>query len=136
MFYVDQMIGRGEYNKKICNKCEQLIILEIGYDSIATASSFVTYISNVYGFSKSTIWYNLKNLKNKHILNFATRQDPKEYLSLTKSGARYFDIIQKQKLRITNYFNSKYTKKAMLVNHASEYYSTDITATSINIPLA
>ena len=51
---------------------EQLVLLEIGSDVIDTASSFVNYISEAYGFSKSSVWYVLKKLKDKDVIDFAT----------------------------------------------------------------
>ena len=50
---------------------EHLIIREIGFDRIDSASSFVDYVSEIYGIAKSTAWYSLKKLKSVGIVYFA-----------------------------------------------------------------
>lgn len=130
---MDQIVDKREHNRKIFNKCEQLIILEIGYDLIPSASSFTEYVSNIYGFSKSTVWYNLKNLKNKNVLNFATKINPKQILALTKKGIRHLGPIKKEKISIINYFNSKYMKAEQ--KNYNNFKYCDKESISINIPL-
>ena len=68
------------------SKREQLIVLEIGRDRIDTASGFVNYMEESYGFSKSSIWYNLNRLKEKRVLDFASKERHGEPLALTKVG--------------------------------------------------
>jgi biotin operon repressor len=53
---------------------EQLIVLEIDHDAIDSASSFVDYISDEYGISKSSVWYNLNCLKEEGVIDFADKQ--------------------------------------------------------------
>jgi DNA-binding MarR family transcriptional regulator len=65
---------------------EQIIIMEIGYEHIDSASAFVDYIYEEYGFSKSTVWYNLKKLKKKGVVSFAEKGESQKPLELTKEG--------------------------------------------------
>lgn len=69
-------------------KREELVVLEIGIDMIDSASAFVSYISESYGFSKSSVWYNLNRLKEKGLLDFATKDEPGKGLSLTRHGSQ------------------------------------------------
>ena len=82
------------------SKRERLIVMEIGMDSINSASSFVGYISESYGFSKSSVWYNLNRLKEKGVLDFATREEPGKFLVLTKAGLGEFRAMEKAGIRI------------------------------------
>ncbi len=65
---------------------ELLIIMEIGYEQIGSASSFVDYIYESYGLSKSTVWYNLKKLKKKNLVSFAEKGEEQKPLELSKLG--------------------------------------------------
>ncbi len=67
---------------------ELMIISEIGLEDVPTATSFVEYISERHGISQSGIWYTLKKLKGKGILDFAERGrgEAGKPLSLTKEG--------------------------------------------------
>ncbi len=65
---------------------EKLILLEIGNDRIDSASAFVDYMHEAYGFSKSSVWYNLNRLKEKGMLDFATRESPGLPLELSQRG--------------------------------------------------
>ncbi len=65
---------------------EQLIVLEVGRDEIDSASAFVDYINSEYGFSKSSVWYNLNRLKEKGMLDFANRDEIGKPLVLTSGG--------------------------------------------------
>lgn len=65
---------------------EKLLLAEIGFDHITTATSFVDYISEKHGFSKSCIWYNLKKLKKMRVLDFAEKGEPGKPLYLTREG--------------------------------------------------
>ncbi|MCL4389599.1 hypothetical protein M1397_03265 [Candidatus Marsarchaeota archaeon] len=90
---------------------EQLVILEIGDDSIASASSFVDYLCESYAISKSSIWYILKRLKEKEILDFASRNEPGKSLTLTKGGAEKLRLVEKNRSEILNYFGSESTAR-------------------------
>ncbi len=83
---------------------EQLIMIEIGSDSIGSASSFVQYMSDSYSISRSSVWYLLKRLKDKKILHFATREEPGISLELTKEGIERLHLVEKSKSEIMNYF--------------------------------
>jgi DNA-binding PadR family transcriptional regulator len=79
---------------------EQLILLEIGYDAIDSASAFVGYMSEEYGFSKSSLWYNLKRLKERKLLDFATKDEPGKTLVLTRRGAEQLRTLVSSGMRI------------------------------------
>lgn len=79
---------------------ERLMVMEIGTDSIDSASAFVSYMSESYGFSKSSVWYNLNRLKEKGVLDFATKDEPGKMLVLTKSGIAEFKQMEKAGIRI------------------------------------
>ncbi|HUC38833.1 MAG TPA: hypothetical protein VL944_01755 [Candidatus Acidoferrum sp.] len=83
---------------------EQLVMLEIGLDSIGSASSFVEYMSDSYRISKSSIWYILKRLKDKGILEFATKDDPGRSLELTRGGKEKLHLVEHSKTDILAYF--------------------------------
>ncbi len=59
---------------------------EIGYGQIDTATSFVEYMYDKYGFSRSCVWYNLKKLKMLGLLDFAERAEIGKPLRLTERG--------------------------------------------------
>lgn len=61
-------------------------MFEIGRDRIDSASSFVNYVYEVYGFSKSSVWYNLNRLKELGILDFANKDEVGKPLCLTRAG--------------------------------------------------
>ncbi len=63
-----------------------VLLLEIGFDHITTATSFVAYVSDKYGFSRSSVWYNLKKLKSKGVIDFAEKGEEARALTLTKKG--------------------------------------------------
>ena len=81
-------------------KREQLLVLEIGGDAIDSASAFVSYISESYGFSKSSVWYNLNRLKEKKVLDFATKEEPGKVLELTKQGSQELRAMSKAGVRL------------------------------------
>ena len=86
---------------------EQLVIVEIGLDSIASASSFVEYMSDSYGFSKSSVWYILNRLKDKGIVDFATKGEPGKALGLTRPGREELQMVAASKNEILEHFTSK-----------------------------
>lgn len=75
----------GRIGNKLLQR-ERLILLEIGADKIDSASVFVDYLNEVYGFSKSSVWYNLNRLKGRGLLDFASRDNPGRRLELTCEG--------------------------------------------------
>ncbi len=81
-------------------KREQLVILEIGDDMIDSASAFVSYMSESYGFSKSSVWYNLNRLKEKSVVDFATKEELGKGLSLTRQGSHELHALMRQGVRI------------------------------------
>ncbi|MEM0074627.1 MAG: hypothetical protein QW091_00340 [Candidatus Micrarchaeaceae archaeon] len=66
------------------------LIMEIGFDDIETATSFVEYYCERYGESKSSVWYRLKRLKKLGYLNFAEKGEEARSLALTKLGRELF----------------------------------------------
>ena len=74
---------------------ELILLSEIGLEDIPTATSFVEYISDKYGISASGVWYTLKKLKEKRVVDFTERVRGEEYkpLSLTAFGR---EIIRKK----------------------------------------
>ncbi|MEM3227364.1 MAG: hypothetical protein QXR58_01660 [Candidatus Micrarchaeaceae archaeon] len=69
---------------------ELVLLAEIGKDEIISASSFVEYISEEYAMPKSTVWYTLKKLKEKELLDFANKDEVGKPLQLTRRGLRKF----------------------------------------------
>ena len=70
---------------------EAIILYEIGLQDIPTATSFVEYVSGLYGCSQSGIWYTLKRLKEKGLVDFTERGRGEENkpLSLTEHGREF-----------------------------------------------
>ena len=101
---------------------EQLVIIEIGFDKINSASSFVEYISESYGFSKSSVWYNLNRLKEKGMLDFATREEIGKALELTTTGASEFSMLEKSQKDIGEIFNAVGAHADKEDKHASSRY--------------
>jgi len=66
------------------------LIMEIGFGEMATATSFIDYISMKYGVSKSGAWYCLKKLKRAGIVEFTEKGEPYVPLSLTAKGVGLF----------------------------------------------
>ena len=97
---------RGIYREYIKNsikslvrtKKEQVIIAEIGFDHITTATSFVDYLYEKYGFSKSCVWYNLKKLKKKGVVDFSEKceSEANKPLYLTKEGVSTLRAVLSQ----------------------------------------
>ncbi len=91
--------------ERMLSRREQLVLLEIGLDSVATASSFVEYMSDSYGISKSSMWYILKRLKEKELLDFATKEEPGKSLELTGSGRDSLQVVGRSRSDILKYFS-------------------------------
>lgn len=81
------------------------ILSEIGRDRIDSASSFVEYMSETYGFSKSSVWYNLNKLKGRRLLDFATKDSKGKQLSLTKRGLESLSRLP-EKSRLVYAYNT------------------------------
>ena len=101
---------------------EQLVIIEIGFDKINSASSFVEYISESYGFSKSSVWYNLNRLKEKGMLDFATREEIGKALELTTTGASEFSMLEKSQKDIGEIFTAVGAHADKEYKHTSSRY--------------
>lgn len=84
-----------EKNIASLSEKEMIILSEIGLEDIPTATSFVEYISEKYAISPSGVWYTLKKLKEKRVVDFTERGRGEDYkpLSLTESGE---DILRKR----------------------------------------
>ncbi len=79
---------------------EQLVVLEIGGDVIDSASAFVAYMSEIYGFSKSSVWYNLNRLKEKGVVDFATKEEPGKSLILTGAGEKRLSALARAGVKL------------------------------------
>lgn len=88
---------------------EQLIMLEIGKDRIDTASSFVDYMNENYGFSKSSTWYCLNRLKDLGIAEFANRMEHRP-LVLTRTGISELGKFETSRNSIIEEFSGKFLK--------------------------
>lgn len=84
---------------------EKLILIEIGRDEIDSASAFVDYMQEVYGFSKSSVWYNLNRLREKGVLDFASKDAPGKRLGLTGAGAAALPGLFRDKREIMERFS-------------------------------
>jgi DNA-binding PadR family transcriptional regulator len=84
-------------------KREQLLVLEIGGDSIDSASAFVDYIATCYGYSKSSVWYNLNRLKELKLVDFATKDEQGKSLTLTRDGMRELQNLERVGVRIAEF---------------------------------
>lgn len=84
---------------------EQLLMLEIGYDSMDSASSFVDYVNDEYGFSKSSVWYNLKRLKDFGLVEFANREEIGKPLCLTRVGRGQLGTFERSRRELAAHFN-------------------------------
>jgi DNA-binding PadR family transcriptional regulator len=80
-------------------------MLEIGFDSMDSASGFVDYVSEEYGFSKSSVWYNLKRLKDFGLVEFANREEIGKPLCLTREGRGQLGAFEKSKRELVEHFN-------------------------------
>ncbi len=90
---------------------EQLIMLEIGKDRIDTASSFVDYMEENYGFSKSSIWYCLNRLKEHVLVEFAHRNEQGKPLCLTKTGITILGKLEPSRNELVTQFSSTFLNR-------------------------
>ena len=86
---------------------EQLLVLEVERDEIDSASAFVDYISDEYGISKSSVWYNLNCLKEKGVLDFADKQHMGEPLRLTKHGLEQLRTVEHKRAEVLESFSGR-----------------------------
>lgn len=97
------MITRVISRAQSCSKREQLVLLEIDIDKIDSASGFVDYMRSSYGFSKSSLWYNLNRLKEKGMLDFASREEPGKFLALTRQGLRTLEELWRSGVKLREF---------------------------------
>ena len=103
-----QTMYRGALAKEVVlSRREQLIILEIDCDAIDSASSFVDYISDEYGISKSSVWYNLNSLKENGVIDFADKQHQGKPLMLTKNGTDQLGALARRRSAILEAFSAR-----------------------------
>jgi hypothetical protein len=81
-------------------------MLEIGRDRIDTASSFVDYMQDHYGFSKSSTWYCLNKLKVEELIGFANKAEQGKPLSLTKAGLSELGRFENSRNEIITQFSN------------------------------
>ena len=79
-------VGDIRYRFGKLNKKEELMLAEIGLECIPTATEFVCYVSEKYEISQSGIWYTLKKLKSRGLVDFTEKGQQNRPLSLTKGG--------------------------------------------------
>ena len=96
-----------EYKNLRLIRREQLILVEIGKDKINSASGFVDYMEEVYGFSKSSTWYNLNRMKEKGFIEFATKDSPGKALYLTNFGLSHLSALNVYKEHLMKDFSPK-----------------------------
>ncbi len=109
------MISNVEFNRedlaekhpKLSEK-ELLAIAEMGTDKIDSASSFVSYISEMYGLPKSSMWYNLKRLKKCNLVDFATKDEKGKSLHLTEDGINIYKSIKSRKEELIEKFSEEF----------------------------
>ncbi len=87
---------------------EQLILLEIGKDRIDTASSFVDYMQENYGFSKSSMWYCLNRMKEFGVAEFANKAEHGKPLCLTKIGLSELAKLEVSRNEIVTRFTTSF----------------------------
>ena len=105
VFYVAHVLETRLVDKQRLGMREQLLMLEIGFDSMDSASSFVDYVSEEYGFSKSSVWYNLKRLKDFGFVEFANREEIGKPLCLTRVGRGQLGSFEKSRRELLAHFS-------------------------------
>ncbi len=120
-----QMVYGRVYKEIRISRREQLMLLEIEEDFIDTASSFVDYMKDEYGFSKSSVWYCLNRLKGFGLVEFANKDEIGKPLSLTRHGldelARLESIRNEVIDRFSGEFVQKMQSKSASANYANRY---------------
>ncbi len=79
----------GESRQRFNDK-ELLILSELGLDQVPSATSFVEFVSEKYSLSASGVWYTLKKLKRKRVVDFMEKGEGYKPLSLTGLGIVVF----------------------------------------------
>ena len=103
-----QTMYRGAQAKvELLSQREQLIILVVDRDAIDSASSFVDYISDEYGISKSSVWYNLNCLKEKGQISFADKLHQGEPLVLTYKGLAQLGALSPRRSELIEAFSGR-----------------------------
>jgi len=105
---VAQMLYSRVYRDIRLSRREQLMLLEIGEDLIDTASGFVDYMREAYGFSKSSIWYCLNRLKEFGLVEFANREELGKPLRLTKQGLGELTRLDGSKNELIAHFSNSF----------------------------
>ena len=72
------------------NDKELLILSELGLDQVPSATSFVEFVAPKYGLSMSGVWYTLKKLKRKRVVDFTEKGEGNKPLALTDIGLGVF----------------------------------------------
>lgn len=103
--------GRVELKKLKLTRREQLIMLEIGNDRIDSASSFVDYMNENYGFSKSSMWYCLNRMREHGIAQFANKGEQGMPLYLTDSGLSELGKFINERNEIIREFSNSFLKR-------------------------
>lgn len=106
--YVAQIDSVAQLKILRLSRREQLIMLEIGDDRIDTASSFVDYMHENYGFSKSSVWYCLKGLKEAGMADFANKAEQGKPLELTRNGRSGLAKIEPSRSIILAQFSNSF----------------------------
>ncbi len=106
-----QLTTSVEFKNLKLTRREQLILVEIGRDRIDTASSFVDYIEENYGLSKSSVWYCLKRLKELEVLGFASKEEQGKPLALTRQGLGELSRIESSRNEIMEEFSGSFLEK-------------------------
>ncbi len=103
-------------------KREQLIMLEIGLDGISSASSFVEYMEESYRISRSSVWYALKRLKERNLIDFATRDEVGKSLGLTRHGRDALQVVERSKAEILKYFTGAVISETVGLRRVDYYH--------------
>jgi DNA-binding PadR family transcriptional regulator len=112
------MLYSGVYKEIKLGRREQLLLLEIDKDHIDTASSFVDYIREGYGFSKSSIWYCLNRLKEFGLIEFATKEEIGKPLKLTRNGLAQLAKLEASRNQVMAQFSNSYLES---INRNASY---------------
>ena len=118
-----QMVYGRVYKDLRLSRREQLMLLEIGDDLIDTASGFVDYIKDIYGFSKSSIWYCLNRLREFGLVEFANREEMGKPLRLTRQGLSELTRLDGQKNELIAHFSNSYIENVENRSDVSAYGS-------------
>ena len=96
---VAKIIVRDAQEGQSCprfNSKEMMILSELGLDQVPSATSFVEFVSGRHGMSASGVWYTLKKLKKKRVVDFMEKGEGYKPLSLTEFGLSAFRKQQSQ----------------------------------------